>query len=393
MRNTILVVLLLLQAIITSAQSSTAFIIPYRDGARWGFCDTLGRVLIKPQFDSASFFIMPTGDKDATVGTIYVKNKMGLIGPSGKIIVPPQFEEIHYYGSSYAAVRNRKMGLYSAKGQLLLPVQYDMIEGAGYFSNIFKLQLNNKWGLYHPELKKTLPPTYDLITSDFYSEVTDHRKYFFARKGKQKFLIAKATLAVVHYKGEEDLEDMGDAIAMPPEVSEMMPIADAEEADIRALKAHFGTDSVWRYHNQQHQYALNKRVYQYRKGGKYGLAYGNLGTLMQPLYDSVTYVMSLPYNNHYLPKKSHDLLAVRKGDAYGLITSIPSFYNGFEIRKGDKVGVFLPNTFYPAIQPKYDSVELATALRVTEGWSFLIFKVIKNGRTGYVGENGVEYFQ
>ena len=35
---------------------STRYMIPYRDMKLWGISDTLGNIIIKPQFDSIGFF-------------------------------------------------------------------------------------------------------------------------------------------------------------------------------------------------------------------------------------------------------------------------------------------------------------------------------------------------
>ena len=61
--------------------------------------------------------------------------------------------------------------------------------------------------------------------------------------------------------------------------------------------------------------------------------------------------------------------------------------------KQGKRGIWIFNTIYPPIKNLYDKVEFATRFSVTSQWSFLLFKVRRDGKWGYVGENGVEYFR
>lgn len=79
---------------------------------------------------------------------------------------------------------------------------------------------------------------------------------------------------------------------------------------------------------------------------------------------------------------------------------LPFVYDSIEERDGfflltrnGKVGFFVLNTFYPTIQPGYDKYLWKVYLRVNGQWNFTLFKVEKNGKQGFVGENGIAYFR
>jgi len=80
---------------------------------------------------------------------------------------------------------------------------------------------------------------------------------------------------------------------------------------------------------------------------------------------------------------------------------LPVIYDNIEFLKNGtqakleldgKVGRKLFLSHYPTLEPKYKELRNARSLRVTKRWSFALFTVIIDGQKGYIGENGVEYF-
>jgi hypothetical protein len=61
--------------------------------------------------------------------------------------------------------------------------------------------------------------------------------------------------------------------------------------------------------------------------------------------------------------------------------------------RNKKLGMVMFFTTYPPIDNLYESITQMRNLSVSKSWSFGILKVTKNGKVGYVGENGVEYFR
>ena len=64
--------------------AQTDYLIPYRDGNKWGFCDTLSRIVIPVQFDNASRFF--AGYAQVKIGT-----QNALIDRRGKVLLKGDF--------------------------------------------------------------------------------------------------------------------------------------------------------------------------------------------------------------------------------------------------------------------------------------------------------------
>jgi hypothetical protein len=405
MRVSVLVFVLLLQTMITSAQAKK-FLIPYRAGDKWGFCDTLGKVIIQAKYDFTDFCLH--GDyPDTEVGKILSTKGYGLISFTGKEVVPALYNDAYPLGDHYVAEKNLKFGLYNPSGKLVIPVTYDAITLSYDSNDEFRLVLNEKEGVYFAKTNQLIPAVYDVILGDFYSFQVDNEKWLYARKGDKKFLINRQTGKMVPYQGDEDLEDYGSLEKAPPEIDEMMPVS-TEVQDMKTIKTALDADTVMPYENfSNHFDVLTTKLYIVKKKRKTGLAYANTSTVASPVYDSITYVMNI-FNKKYLSKKSNFLVAAKKGNYFGLINEaaeeiLPFQYDlvtwleryayAFLLVANNKKGVFLPATFYPVIPPKYDDIKYHTAHYVSDNWSFAIFQVVKDGKTGFVGENGIEYFK
>ncbi|MPT34728.1 MAG: hypothetical protein E2604_06490 [Flavobacterium sp.] len=71
------------------------------------------------------------------------------------------------------------------------------------------------------------------------------------------------------------------------------------------------------------------------------------------------------------------------------------FWDGVCILKKDhKKGLFVLNSIYKPVQPKYKEIKILEAVPVSESWKFGLFEVTTTtGKKGLLGENGVEYFK
>ncbi|MEO6040012.1 MAG: hypothetical protein ABIQ93_16485, partial [Saprospiraceae bacterium] len=105
-------------------------------------------------------------------------------------------------------------------------------------------------------------------------------------------------------------------------------------------------------------------------------------------------------------RNGQELRFVKKKGKYGVVSAAgtqvyPFEYDGFgtissseaiTIKKGGK-GAIVFSTIYPPISCRYEEIEHFKNLPVNSRWSFALFKVVKAGKPGFVGENGVEYFK
>ena len=73
-------------------------LLPFRDGALWGFKDDKNRVIIAPTFDSAGSF----SDGRARVKG---KGKWGFVNTEGRMVIEPVFDQARLFQQGYAKVK------------------------------------------------------------------------------------------------------------------------------------------------------------------------------------------------------------------------------------------------------------------------------------------------
>jgi len=87
-------------------------------GAKWGFIDKTGAVVIKPQFQEVGSFSNGLAPAKSN-------NKWGLIDKSGAFVIKPQFQEIQPFSNGAApAKRNNKWGLIDRTGKFIAQPTY-----------------------------------------------------------------------------------------------------------------------------------------------------------------------------------------------------------------------------------------------------------------------------
>ena len=370
---------------------------PYRQGDRWGYSDTLGRVMIPPVYDSVSVLV--------DFGILYQKGKMGAVNAAGKILTPPRYDEVsdpYNYGVGLVVRQGHLRGFLTLDGKLAVPVLFEEVtlsEG-----DVLTVQLKNKFGLYNMAGRRLLPAEYDEMNIPLRDERLTPGMWTLAKKGKNYFIVNHKTGKLLPYKYIE--EDNG-----PMAVADMdVAFDDSYGARLKAedVKEQLGADQVEEF-VFNNGYAWNDNNYfLVTKNGKQGLYDKRRKKLITTLeYDTILYVIRANAGA-YLQKTFEFLVAVKKQGQAGLVTDrgeevLPFIYdhigplkgntNGFEIKKDGKVGVLLLYTSYPVISPKYEQIGFAASLPVNAGWNFSLYRVQYQGRTGYVGENGVEFFK
>ncbi len=146
-------------------------LIPYRDGDKWGYCDTTGVVKITPQWDEADFFC----GKKAVV-TIYPNAPLKtwpvfcLIDDKGNYIIPPS----RHWNRAWVGWQktllnahdsNGRYGLIDTNNNVLIPFEYEqetrypVILTDGY-KIVFK---SGKAGLINGKNETLIPFIYDHI--------------------------------------------------------------------------------------------------------------------------------------------------------------------------------------------------------------------------------------
>lgn len=88
----------------------------------WGFIDSSGKFIIKPQYDYAMDF------QNNGLAVVEKDNLQGLIDISGKYIIPPKYENITQFSEGLATIVDAKgFRVVDEKGNILSPKTYDYI--------------------------------------------------------------------------------------------------------------------------------------------------------------------------------------------------------------------------------------------------------------------------
>jgi len=120
----------------------TSFFSVAKDGL-WGVCNAAGKTVVLPEYDA--LYATPNGKFIANLD-----DTLGVISPTGSIIVPIEFTEVEFIsGDLYLVKQGAKSGVYKNE-ELIVPVRYEQI---GMFSEDF-LFLNSNGNLNYYDLKR-----------------------------------------------------------------------------------------------------------------------------------------------------------------------------------------------------------------------------------------------
>lgn len=139
----------------------TPDLVPFRQGAKFGYTDSNLRVVIPPLYDRAHPFF-------EGVACVQSGFRCGLINSQGKMLTPFLYEMIGHFGQiskvPIGVTLNGKTGLLDLSGKEVVPARYDDISGVKDHPDLYVITLNEKKGLYHAGKGEILPALYDHIT-------------------------------------------------------------------------------------------------------------------------------------------------------------------------------------------------------------------------------------
>lgn len=361
------------------SQTSVNTLIPYREGKIWGFCDTLGKVVVKPYFDKVVNAQYDPYNAGKASFLIQKNTKSFVVNEKNQIAIPIN----HTYDSirlkefdiDYIEVfRNGKMGLYSNLKEII-PCNYKNIDVVGNKS--YRVFLEDKCGIINSKNKVVVPIKYEEIYPSW-REITKTKFVWEATIGKEttKFYDAKINAT----------DDAAVGVLMEK------TLVDSSKDDIL-----INSDLLKNYDKVvRDEYRGIAYVTKNNKTGVFSFLEKKL--VVDTNYDEVVFVDS---------NKGKLVFKVKANEKFGFVSENNIFllpveydkiqYNQkiyqFEISKNNKVGVKVFNTIYPTIEAKYIEILDYKRLPINNNWSFVIFLVKTDNGIGFVGENGVEYFK
>ena len=205
MKNALL--LLLLFHTLRIVAEPLPHLIPYRDGDKWGYCDSAGIVKILPQWDEAEFFygnkaIVKMNDRTGfgretahglidTAGHYIIpvawhwnrtwrglqqtmlnahdsNNRYGLVDTNGRLLLPFAYDMPSYFRPTASAAyrivgKDGRIGLISAAGEVLIPFRYQSMEEITVATDtvpLFRIMLDGTYGVVDRKGNAILPAEY-----------------------------------------------------------------------------------------------------------------------------------------------------------------------------------------------------------------------------------------
>jgi len=356
-------------------------IIPYRDGNVWGFCDTLGKVVVKPYFDNVINVRYDIYNVRKASFLIQKNTKQFVVNEKNQITIPIN----HAYDSlrlkefdidNIEVFKDGKMGLYSNLKEII-PCNYKRIDVVGNKS--YRVFLGDKCGIVNSKSKLIVPIKYDII----YPSWGD------SNKSNSKF-VWEATLGKVNtifYDAKIKTSD-DDIVGV---------LMDKTSGNSSEEETSIITDLLKNYDKViRDDYRNIAYVTKNNKIGVFSMLYKKL--IIDTDYEEVNFAD----NN-----KGKLVFKVKVNGKFGFVSEnnivlLPIEYdkiqynskiNQFEILKNNRVGVKVFNTIYPTIEAKYIEILDYKRLLINNNWSFVIFLVKTEKGIGFIGENGVEYFK
>jgi hypothetical protein len=132
--------------------------------SKWGYIDTSGRFVIKPQFDEVNYF-------HEGLATVTVRDKskadhhrVGYVNKAGKIVVKPQFDIAQSFSEGFAAVGMRdgdtyQFGFIDKTGAMLIKPLFQW--AVGFHEGFAAVQVSKKWGYIDKNGNMIIKPEYD----------------------------------------------------------------------------------------------------------------------------------------------------------------------------------------------------------------------------------------
>lgn len=151
----LLVVLTVLFTSFAFSQSdSNKDLLLVRVNEKFGFINSKGEIIIKPQFDDAEHF-------SNGLAPVKINNKWGFINETGEIVIEPKFNSIGWVSDGMIPIRiDEKMGVINKVGKFVIEPQYQYI---GKFSEgvaptrIEKSEYLEKWIYIDKQGNKAIP--------------------------------------------------------------------------------------------------------------------------------------------------------------------------------------------------------------------------------------------
>ncbi len=380
-------------------------LIPYKMNGKWGYADTLGKVLCVPQYDSAGFYEVWQN----THAIVKKNNKFGIIDQHFNFVISPKYKLLNgtncYLKEDLKFLqigKGKRWGVITVGDKRIIPAKYDQINFNYLQFGVIAVKKADKFALFSLTGERITGFIFDNFSFGIFGG--GNAEDLLGQVNEDYFLI-KPDKTVVPAPEKPKKHKVKTSEPTTPTVDK----PETEKATLYKksleIKEKYGLDSVYVDRPLNSGPARGKLVYLLvSKNGRKGIWNVKYNTVNFVDYDDI-YAIHVYYQEISKKYGFIELLYVQKNGKWGVIneegvTQLPFEYDGFgkitdtyaETRQKNKSGAVTYFTYYPPIACKYDRIDFFKQLEVTQTWAFDLYKITINGKEGYVGENGVEYF-
>jgi hypothetical protein len=176
-RHMRLFVLTIIMVCSTLPQALTQQYFPIKVNKCWGLIDSEGEVVLSPVYEAIGEF------KQFGYAVMQRNGGVGLLGPRGREIVAPQYEDLKVLDTSLVAVRSQKEWMViDLEGRIVLEKGYERVQ---VWDNCFlAYRRQDKWGVIDRAGQQIAAPVYDEISYD-------GSDFFLTRRGKHLGLLGR----------------------------------------------------------------------------------------------------------------------------------------------------------------------------------------------------------
>lgn len=356
---------------VSFAQTNPSFLVPFNNQGKWTWADTLGKTIKSRTFDSTGFFFAKKIDgKNETLANVSFKGRNNYFSFTKKLILPKTHSLIdeciikNSTGESLYFLKNKKgkIGIYSTASKSFVTESiYDSIVFKSQQQDLIYLKKNDSKNLYVFNLQNKKINRSDYVALELISESQGEDDFINFRNHE---IATKANGTKVErindleYPLDQETIDMwkNHPKRMTGFVFDEFEV-DFDSKNYAGQQLKNGILLTMNCRENDYNYKQIKIVY---KDGKFGCLNQN---------DSLV----LPTN--------YDRLVIKEQFKY------------IETTIGTKHGIKLLFTHYPTIEAIYDGINIFTHLKVNDDWSFIVYYTRKGNQSGFVGENGVEYYR
>lgn len=132
----------------------------------WGFIDTSGKFVIKPEFEEVGYFSEGLASVKFTGKHKAFRHRQGYIDKTGKVVIKPQFDVAQQFSEGLAAVGtkvgdNYQFGFIDKTGAMIIKPQFELTNS--FSEGLVAVRVSKKWGFADKNGNVVIKPEFDKV--------------------------------------------------------------------------------------------------------------------------------------------------------------------------------------------------------------------------------------